>query len=158
VNGRMTYFCPLIVVAVLLAQNGSQATAPLDPLTPAEKSRLEAEPKVDDRIKIYQTASERFRSTLQTQIKEHEFETLQGLLDSWLQLLETSAKDIDTSITNRKKKSKALIRYEIQLRRSISDVQGYKTTVPVDVFDAFEAWAKQAENIHQTFVDILFPK
>jgi hypothetical protein len=30
--------------------------------------------------------------------------------------------------------------------------------VPVDIFDALEAWLKPAGEVHQKFVDILFPK
>ncbi len=130
----------------------------LEVFTPAEKAQLAKAGKIDSRIKIYQAVSERYKAAVAGEMTKHDYAAVPGTLALWSQLLTTSAKDIDASITNRKKKSGALIRFEIQVRRSITDMQAFKTAVPVDVIDHFDEWLARAESVHQQFVDILFPK
>lgn len=148
----------LILLLGFAAQQGNQSQEAADVFTPAEKSDLARSTKIDGRIKVYQAASQRFRSTLEAEMGKHDYSAVPETLQSWAELLKISLKDIDQSITNRKKKSGALKNYEIRLRKSISDVQAYKTTVPVEVIDQFDAWQTHAEDVHQKLVDILFPK
>lgn len=147
----------LLLLSFAVRQSG-QAPDTADVLTPAEKAQLAKATKIDSRIKVYQAASERYKTAVAGEMAQHDYSSIPGTLQPWAQLLKMSAQDIDASITNRKKKSGALIRYEIQLRRSITEMQAYKTAVPVDVIDQFDAWMAQAESVHQQFVDILFPK
>jgi hypothetical protein len=149
---------PFILLLGFGVAQANQAPEPADGLTPAETTQLAKEQKIDGRIKVYLAASERHRAAISTEMAKHQYPEIPNKLQSWEQLLKTSLKDIDASITNRKKKSKTLIRYEIQLRKSITEAQAYKTNVPVDVIDPFDAWLNQAEDVHQKFVDILFPK
>ncbi len=146
---------PLILLLGLLQQTNQLPEL----LTPAEKAQLARQTKIDGRIKVYQTASERFRATVSSSVAKHDYSGVVPSLASWADLLEMSAKDIDKSITNRKKKSGALIRYEIHLRRAITEVQAFaKSEVPVDEIDHLDAWLTRAEAVHQQLVDILFPK
>ena len=148
----------LLLVLSFGAQQAAQPLQETNVLTPAEQAQLSKATKIDGRIKVYQTASERFRASVAGAVAKHDFPSIPGPLRLWGQLLIASEKDIDASITNRKKKSGALIKYEIQLRRSITEIQKFKTSVSVDVYDEFDVWLKQAEAVHQQFVDILFPK
>ena len=152
------HFWSLILLLCFVASQANQAPEPADALTPAEEAALAKATKIDGRIKVYQAASERFLTDLSNEVTKHNYPAVPDTLRLWAQLLKISLKDIDASITNRKKKSGALIHYEIKLRRSITDAQAYKTAVPVDVIDKFDVWLAQAEEVHQKFVDILFPK
>ncbi len=138
----------------LQAANPSPASG--DGLTSAEKDQLQKEQKIDNRIKIYEAASTRLFKTLEAQVLKDEFQSVPGTLKEWTSLLDLASKDIDSN-ASRKKKSKALIRYEIQLRKSLADVQGFKIRAPVDQQDEFDAFLSHAEEIRKKFVDILFP-
>jgi hypothetical protein len=136
----------------------TQAPQSADGLIPAERVQLAKEQKVDRRIKIYAQALARHRASFEGAVIKQDYEAVAGVLASWFQLLQYSVDDIDSGITNRKNKSKELIRYEIQLRKAISDVQGYRTTLPVDQVDALDTWLSRAEEAHQKIVEILFPR
>ncbi len=153
----LSYVLSLVLITGFGMYQSPQTSEPADGLAPLERSRLLKEQKIDNRIKIYQGASERYRMTVTTGIKKQDYTGLPAMLQSWMNLLDESLKDIDASI-NRKKKSKALIRYEIQLRKSINDVQAFRTSAPVEVFDQFDSWLTRAEEVRKKFVDIIFPK
>jgi hypothetical protein len=127
-----------------------------DALTGAEKAQLQKEQKLDNRIKIYDRASIRMSKTLEALAIREDFEPVPAALEKWTALLSLAARDIQEH-ASRKKKSKALIRYEIGLRRALSDVQSYKIRAPVDQQDTFDSFLKHAEAIRKSFVDILFP-
>jgi hypothetical protein len=74
-----------------------------------------------------------------------------------MSLLESSLEDVKGS-TARKDKSRALIRYEIHLRKAIGNVQELKHKASADQFDDLEAWLTRAEEIHRKFVDMLFQR
>ena len=126
-------------------------------LLPAERERLQREPKLDNRIKIYDEANKRCEAELTKLVQGGETQPVSNLLKQWISLLESSKKDIDESKT-RKDKSKALIRYEIHLRKSISTVQEAKLKSQVEQLEEFESWLTRAEKVHSAFVAALFPK
>ncbi len=136
------------------AANSSPASE--DGLTAAEKEQLGREKKIDGRIKIYSGASTRQFKTLEAEVLKEDFQPVPASLKSWGALLDLAIKDISEN-ASRKRKSKALIRFEIQLRKDLSDVQGFKIRAPVDQQDAFDAFLNHAEEIRKKFVDILFP-
>jgi predicted phage-related endonuclease len=128
-----------------------------DGLTAQEQGKLAEQKKIDGRIKVYQSATERYKSALVAKLKQQEYASVPEILQSWNRLLTYSLQDIDKSIVDRRKKSKALIRYEIQLRKAISDIQARKTAAPVEVFDQLDTWLKQADQVRRKLVDIIFP-
>ena len=140
----------------LIMQAGSLPLPADDGLTAAESQQLHKERKIDNRIKIYDNASRRLLKTLEAAMLKEDFQSGPATLKAWTTLLTMSFEDIYEN-ANRKKKSKNLIRYEIHLRRAISDVQGFKIRAPVDQQDTYDAWLKKAEEIRKKFVDILFP-
>jgi hypothetical protein len=137
----------------------SQAQTPVseDGFTPQERSKLAQQQKIDGRIKVYQSATERTKSALAAKLRQQEYASVPEILQSWDRLLTLSLQDIDQSIVDRRKKSNALIRYEIQLRKAISDIQAQKTAAPVEIFDQLDAWLKRADEVRRKLVDILFP-
>ena len=152
-----SYVFSLALIAGFSMLQVRQAPESSDWLTPLERSRLLIEQKIDNRIKIYRSASERYKTSVAAAVKKQEYAALPAVLQSWTNLLDASREDIDASI-NRKKKSKTLKNYEIQIRKSINDLQAFRTSVPVEIFDQFESWLNRAERVRSSFVDILFPK
>ncbi len=147
--------CFLLLVPVLQAQPSGAPGAPC--LLPAEKLRLEREPKLDNRIKIYETASARCFDIVQRALAAPTPPSVSATLADWMQLLEQSLNDVEKT-ADRKKKSKALIRYEIQLRKSIAVVQDARMKVSYEGMEEIEAWTSKAGEIRRKFVDILFQR
>jgi hypothetical protein len=146
----------LLLGLVLLVQTSGNAPVPDNGLTNAENEQLRKEQKIDGRIKIYDKASTRIFKALQGEVRKDDFQAAPSTLKKWTALLDSAAQDIEAR-ASRKKKSKALIRYEITLRKALSDVQGFKLQAPLDQQDTFDAFLKHAQEIRKGFVDILFP-
>jgi hypothetical protein len=126
-------------------------------LTAAEKKRLSEEGKVDGRIKVYRDVSERFHQAVIGAVAKRNLDDLPVLVACWRDLLAMSSKDIEANI-NRKKKSGALINYEIQLRKSIVDMNDARLKAPVEKQEDFDSWLSQAKTVREKFVDILFQR
>ena len=148
----------LALISSLLFQAGLLSAVPgPDGLLDSERARVEREPKLDRRIKIYEAASLRYQGSVSSNVQNQEFQSVPAQLKSWTNLLATSLADVEKS-ASRKEKSKALIHYEIHLRKAISDMQELKLKGTVDEFDSFEAWLSKAEETHKKFVDMLFQR
>jgi hypothetical protein len=126
-----------------------------DSMLPLERGKLQKEEKINNRIKIYKTASTRYLNTFGSATSTNDFESVPPTLQVWMSLLTESLQDIDANV-ERKKKSKALIDYEIHLRKSINEVKDYKVKVPLEQQDFLDSWVVQAETIQTRFLDILF--
>ncbi len=120
-----------------------------------EKARINRAQSVDDRIKVYHSASKRMQQSVDAAVSSHDFSGVPDALKLWVALLSGSLEDIEANL-KANKKSKALIRYEIQVRKANSAFRGYKTKAPVDQQDAFDAQIAGAEKIRKKFVDIIF--
>lgn len=155
------YYRLLILIVAIGIQAEQQPPAPLwndlGALTLAEISQLEKADKVDKRIRIFETASARILGSIRSEVQKNQFTTVPGQLRSWSDFLFTTLKDIEVSV-DRKKKSKALIRYEIHLRKAISEVKEWKIDSPHDLQDSFDAWLAQAEDVRKKCIDILFQR
>ena len=152
----------LLGILPLIVSLGQETTAPVDLsdrqlLTPAEKSLLERETHIDGRIRIYESASLRFQRSIQVATKQEEIEGFLEDLESWVKLLSVSREDIESNV-NRKKKSRALIRYEIQVRKTAGDLQDARPNIPLESQAEFDSYLGRAEVVRKTFVDILFQR
>jgi hypothetical protein len=147
---------PLILICSFLIQAGNVVQAP-DCLEVGEKSRLEKEPKLDNRIKIYEEASNRCQQLVTNMVQRQDFQLLPVYLQSWSTLLDKSLSDIEGSPV-RKDKSRALRKFEIQLRKAVGTLQDLKVKASVDQFDDFETWLHHAEQVRRRFVDLLFQR
>ncbi len=137
----------------------SQAVAPSattgEIFIPSEKAKLENETNLDRRIKVYEAASKRMQQSLEAAVSKEDFQTVPDTLKLWISLLSKSLEDIEANLKT-KKKSRALIDYEIQVRKSIANTQNYKIRAPVDQQDVFDSSLAQAETVRKRFVEILF--
>jgi hypothetical protein len=139
----------------LLMQYGSFVPPADSALNAVEKLKIENELKIENRIKIYWQASEGIQKSIRNEVSKDSYQSLPTDLKLWTSLLSESLKDIQANLKT-KKKSKNLIRFEIQVRKAISDSQNYKIKAPVELNDVFDACLDQAEKIRQEFVEILF--
>ena len=128
-----------------------------DCITVAEQRRLTAEQKIENRIKRYREISERLHKAVETAAQKQKFEEVPGLLKCWIEVLAVSLKDVEENI-NRKKKSGALIDYEIAIRKSILDMEDVQIKAPYSQQADFDAWIAQATTTRKKFVDILFQR
>ena len=151
--------CSLILVVNAVTPQSQSATPWLrqNILTPLEKSQLEAEDKIENRIRTYGLASARVHKLIEGAVLKEDLQKVAENFECWSDLLASSLKDIEKSV-ERKKKSKALIRYEIQLRKSIADITELKIRVSLEEQKSFDTWLEQAEEIRRKFVDILFQR
>jgi hypothetical protein len=124
-------------------------------LTPAERSRIEGEKDVNDRIKIYEKASSRIHGNILKAISQEDFRTIPEAVRLWIQLLEGALQDIEAD-PKPKKKSRPLIRFEIQVRKAIVALKDGKIRTPVDLHDLFDSCIARAGDIHKRLVEILF--
>lgn len=126
-----------------------------DALNPMEKERIARAINIEQRINVYETASKRIQQTLQAAVAGGDFSKVPDTLKLWDSLLSGSLEDIEANLKS-KKKSKALIRYEIQVRKALAATQGYKTKAPVDQQDTFDSCLAQVEKMRKRFVEIIF--
>jgi hypothetical protein len=124
-------------------------------LNAQEKAQLGKAQKVDDRIKVYNSASKRMQQQMQASFSGNDFSNVPDILELWVELLSGSLEDIDANLKTNKK-PKALIRYEIDVRKAITAFKGYKSKAPLDLQDLFDSKLADAEKIRKRFVEIIF--
>jgi hypothetical protein len=151
----MVIFGPIVLVLIMLIQTGDISPAADDVLILAEQAKMAAAKSIDQRIKIYESASERIQLQLQGAMSNNEFEAVPGILNLWTSLLNKSIEDIEAALKP-KNKPRSLKKYEIHLRKAIKDTEDYKKKAPFDQEDAFNACLVRAEVIRKRFVEILF--
>jgi len=139
----------------LLLQTADLSAIPEGIFSPAERAKLERESKVENRIKVYQTASERIHGSFLEAISKDQFPSVPETLKLWTSLLAESLKDIEANLKS--KKPRALIKFEIHVRKAIAAVQDGKIRAPVEQQDFFDACLAQASATHKRLVEILFP-
>jgi hypothetical protein len=120
-----------------------------------EKARINRAQSVDDRIKVYHSALKRMQQSVDVVVSGNDFSNAPDILEQWIGLLSGSLKDIDANLTT-KKKSKALIKYEIEVRKAITAFKAYKTNAPLDQQDLFDSKLADAETIRKRLVEIIF--
>lgn len=127
---------------------------PAEVLDPGERARIEKKEKIEDRIKIYCSASIRYQKAVESAASRNEFDAMPENLKLWRTLLSSSLKDIEANL--KKKKSRALINYEIHLRKTIGNVQKVRIKAPADQQESFDSWISEAEEVRKKIVEILF--
>ncbi len=151
---------PLLMLLTLSAwppQAGTRLDQPVpEAFTPAERKRIAAEAKIDGRIKVYTAAvSDRYKQ-LAAAVAADKPEAVAQVLDSWMQVLDFSLQDIRTH-AGRRSKSRALRRFEIELRKAIGALDDLRVSVPFEQMQAVESFIGRAEKIRAAIVAILFP-
>jgi len=151
--------CLVLIVLALVCQTNlpPSPAAPADCLSDADKSRLSAETGIEKRIKISKEISDRFHKAVEQAEKKQLSREVAALLACWGTHLTASLKDVEAYI-NRKKRSGALKDFEIQLRKSIRDMEGSRLKAPPQDSPLYDAWLDQANRVRDKFVDILFQR
>src|SRR5213593_2181910 len=153
----LSLLCSTALFSLLLTQENTAATREQagDFLTPAEKTQLEREENVENRIRVYESVSARMYKSIRNLVEEKEFQHLPEQLKIWPDFLDVAFRDIDQKIS-RKKKSKNLIHLEIQLRKALLDLRDIKFHVPPEYQDQFESELDRVEAFRKKLVEILF--
>lgn len=146
---------PFALLLAFFFQAGDVPPVAGEVFNSAEKAQLENATNIEQRIKVYTAASRRIQQTLEASVDKEDFRTVPENLTLWIALLSKSLEDIEANLKS-KKKSGALIKYEIQLRKSITNTTSLKIRAPVDQQDLFDSCISQAETVRRKFVAILF--
>ncbi len=128
-----------------------------DVLSSGEKIQMEKADSVDRRIKIYTEASKRIQKNLQEAVSVNNFLFVPAYLKKWTRLLVRSLEDIEANLKP-EKKNKNLIKYEIQVRKSLEAIRDYRMQAPVEQQDAFDSCLARAESVRKKFVEKIFPQ
>ena len=126
-------------------------------LRPEERTELSRQTKIDGRIRVYSKASVRLAGRMERLVSEEKFSEVREELRLWAALIVRSAEDIVVSVPVGKR-PKPVIRYEIQLRKLIAQMQSLRVKATVEAFDAFVEWAASAENSRKSIMEVIFPK
>jgi hypothetical protein len=146
----------LLVFALSAFLQAAAAPSSIDNLLDSkEKASMAAAANVEGRVKVYQIASRRYQQSLESAIANNDFSQIPDDLKRWTALLSASLEDIEVNLKT-KKKSKVLIRFEIELRKDISSFHSYKTRVPADLQDSFGSSLDRAEKIRKRFIEMIF--
>jgi len=149
------FIWPFALLLAFFFQAGDVPPVAGEVFNSAEKAQLENATNIEQRIKVYTAASRRIQQTLEASVDKEDFRTVPENLTLWIALLSKSLEDIEANLKS-KKKSGALIKYEIQLRKSIANTASLKIKAPVDQQDLFDSCISQAETVRRKFVAILF--
>jgi hypothetical protein len=145
----------LLILAILLVQVAAIPPSTDETLNPKEKEQLARATNVEQRIKVYEDASKRIHQTLHSMAAGGDFGKIPDTLKAWNSLLAGSLEDIAANLKT-KKKSKALIHYEIQVRKAVTAAQDYKNNIPPDQVDTFNSCLAEVEKIRKRLVEIIF--
>jgi len=146
---------PFALLLAFFFQAGDVPPVAGEVFNSAEKAQLENAKNIEQRIKVYTAASRRIQQTLEASVDKEDFRTVPENLTLWIALLSKSLEDVEANLKS-KKKPGALIKYEIQLRKSITNTTSLKIRAPVDQQDLFDSCISQAETVRRKFVAILF--
>jgi len=145
------------LILSFLLQTGNMPVFFEDLFTEKEKNKIEKNhDDLEERIEVYRDASIRMHKNIRRDITGNNYDIVPDRLQTWLSLLLESLKDIEANINPKKRKLKDLIKYEIQIRKSINDLRDYQLRAPVKQQDVFERCIEQADSIRSKIVDILF--
>lgn len=151
----IAWLSSLVLGIFLLA--GIAPDFPAGIFTEKEAGKIKKESDdVEGRIKVYQKASERMLRDLRNAVSEKKFQTVPENLSTWKILITESLKDIEANLERKKKRPRSLIKFEIQVRKAIKDIQDFKIRAPVDQQDIFNSCIDSAESVRARMVEILF--
>ena len=153
----MSVLWPCCLFLIVLIQAGSEPSFPEGIFSAKEEKKLEKNADdLEERIEVYTDASKRIHKSILKNISGKDFDRIPRQLETWCVLLSESLKDIEVHINPKKKKSKDLIKYEIQVRKAINDLRDFQTHAPYELQDLFDQSIDQADSVRGKMVDILF--
>ena len=153
----MSILWPFILILSVFLQYGSASNFPAGTFTEKEARKIEKESdNTDGRIDVYRDASIRIQKELKEAVSKDRFQDVPGRIQLWTSLVTESLRDIEFSIDPKKKKSKALIKYEIHVRQTINDLRELQIRAPYEQQQIFDSCIERANAARGKMVDILF--
>jgi hypothetical protein len=153
----MSILWPFILILSVFLQYGSVSNFPTGTFSEKEARKIEKESDdIDGRIDVYRNASIRMQKELKETVSKNGFQNVSDRIHLWTSLVTESLKDIEFSIDPKKKKSKALIKYEIHVRQTIDDLRELQIRAPYEQQQIFDSCIERANAARGKMVDILF--
>ena len=153
----MSILCSLILALSISLQYGNVRGFPAGTFTEKEAGKIEKESNdIDARINVYRDASIRMQKELRDTVSKEGFQDVPDHLQLWTSMVTQSLRDIEASIDPKKKKSKALIKYEIHVRQTLNDLRELQIRAPYEQQIVFEDCINAANVARGKMVDILF--
>ncbi len=149
---------PLIsLLIVLLLQAAEVPAFPENLFTAKEKKKLEKNlDDLEERVEVYRDASVRIYKSIEKEVSDNNYGAIPPRLKTWVVLLSESLKDIETNIDPKDRKMKDLIKYEIQIREAIHDLEDFKLRAPAEQLEVFESCIREADEARGQIVKLLF--
>jgi hypothetical protein len=149
---------PLISLAMsLMFQAAPNPVFPENLFTEKEKRKLEKnQDDLEERIEVYRDASTRICKNIEKDVSAGNYGEIPARLKIWVVLLTESLKDIEANIDPKKRKLKDLIKYEIQIREAIHNIEDFKLRAPPGQQEVFESRIGEADTVRGKMVKILF--
>jgi hypothetical protein len=151
----MLQFKLYALTALLFLQTATDLSFTDGILIPKEKEKFAKAVNVEQRIKVYESATVRIHQTLHKMAAEGSYTKISESMRVWNTLLAGSLQDIEANLKT-KKKSRPLIRYEIQVRKLLKEAEGVKNSMPAEEEEMFKSLLAQAEVIRKRFMAIIF--
>src|SRR5947209_7166285 len=144
---------------VLLFSLILQTTAPVNsPFTEKERSLYSQKHTFGERMEFFDDVVARYRREFDAYNRRKDFEGFITFLDSYGHLLKIIDEDVREMPGDKKGKSKALRKLEIQLRKSKEDLQSFKPNAGAEQQTVFESAITQSESVRTRMLQIIFGK
>jgi ATP-dependent helicase/DNAse subunit B len=112
----------------------------------------------NDRMELFDEVVVRYRREFDAYGRQKDYSGFGPLLDKYNHLLKVTEQDLLQLPGEKKAKSRALRKLEIQLRKAKEDLQGFKSNAGADQLSAFENSIAQSESLRTKMLQIIFGK
>ncbi len=114
--------------------------------TPEERSRLERERDVVDRMDTYRKVCQRYVQRIGQDIRQSDYQRLAETLDLYIDLINKVAAELDAFPF---KKGKKLKRFEITMRENLDSLQNWHKIAPLELSERLGRAVELTENLRR---------
>ncbi|HEV8132081.1 MAG TPA: hypothetical protein VGQ81_12570 [Acidobacteriota bacterium] len=111
-----------------------------------------------DRMELFYEVVARYRREFDAYGKQKDYSGFLPILDKYSHLLKVMEQDLLQLPGEKKAKSKALRKLEIQLRKAKEDLQNFRSNASAEQQTAFENSLAQSESLRTRMLQIIFGK
>lgn len=138
---------------ILLALTGTvQSGLEQKLFTPEERSRLERERDVVDRMDTYRKVCERYVQQIGQHLRQNDYQRLAETLDLYIDLLGKVAAELDAFPF---KKGKKLKRFEITMRENLDSLQNWHKVAPLELNERFSKAVELTGTLRKQSIDLV---
>ncbi len=141
---------------IFLIFQSAQSTE--SPFTEKERALYSQKRAFNERMEFFDDVVARYRKEFDAYNRRKDFEGFVQFLNSYGQLLKITDDDVREIPGDKKGKSKALRKLEIQLRKAKEDLQSFKPNASAEQQATFERAINQSESVRTRMLQIIFGK